>query len=135
MAFVWLEDGRRIAYQEMGCTQEEATRSLLVLHGAFSSRLFAMPGVSRAMLLDFGVRLVSIDRPGYGTSDPNPSQTLESFTCDILTVVDQLGMGSQIWLLGYSLGCIYCWAAARYIPHRIAGIALWAPPANFDWKV
>ncbi|MCO5553794.1 hypothetical protein L7F22_007320 [Adiantum nelumboides] len=77
MAFFWLEDGRRIAYQEMGCTQKEATRSLLVLHGAFSSRLFAMPGVSRAMLLDFGVRLVSIDRPGYGNSDPNPSQTLE----------------------------------------------------------
>lgn len=84
---------------------------------------------------EMGVRLVSIDRPGYGQSDFNRHQTLESAAHDIAKVADILELGQKIWLLGYSCGGAYCWAAARYIPHRIAGIAMWAPVGNYWWKV
>lgn len=92
-------------------------------------------GVSESLLKEMGVRIVSIDRPGYGLSDFNPSQTWESFCQDLVHVADSLELGEKIWLLGYSCGGAYCWAAARYIPERIAGIAMWAPAGNFYWKV
>lgn len=85
--------------------------------------------------MEMGVRLVSIDRPGYGLSDFNRRQTLESAANDIAKVADILELGQKFWLLGYSCGGAYCWAAARYIPHRIAGIAMWAPVGNYWWKV
>lgn len=81
------------------------------------------------------MRFVAIDRPGYGFSDFNPKQTFESAAKDLAHVADCLELGSRIYLLGYSCGGAYCWAAARYIPERIAGIAMWAPVGNYSWKV
>ena len=92
-------------------------------------------GVSEALLKEMGVRFVAIDRPGYGLSDFNPKQTFESSAQDVAHVADALELGQKIWLLGYSCGGAYCWAAARYIPERIAGIAMWAPVGNYSWKV
>eukprot|EP00250_Pteridium_aquilinum_P029666 c39927_g1_i1 orf=1-1008(-) len=132
--FVTLPDGRRISYLEMGCSQPEARRSLVVLHGLGSSRLAAMPGVSEEMLQGYGVRLVSPDRPGYGQSDPDPSMTLESFSSDLEHILDALHLGTKVFLLGYSCGGAYCYAAARFIPHRIAAIALWCPIGCYQWK-
>ncbi|XP_024393681.1 uncharacterized protein [Physcomitrium patens] len=132
--YVGLPDGRRIAYREQGLGKDIAKRSLLVLHGLGSSRVAGMPGVSESLLKDMGVRFVAIDRPGYGFSDFNPKQTFESAAKDLAHVADCLELGSRIYLLGYSCGGAYCWAAARYIPERIAGIAMWAPVGNYSWK-
>eukprot|EP00249_Psilotum_nudum_P011405 c23153_g1_i1 orf=192-1130(+) len=132
--FITLPDGRRLAFREMGCAIGSAKRSLLALHGILSSGLGAMPGVSEDTLRDFGVRLVALDRPGYGQSDPHPSQTFYSFCKDIATVIKALNLGEKVWLLGFSMGGAFCWAAARYIPDRIAGIALWSPVGSYFWK-
>jgi pimeloyl-ACP methyl ester carboxylesterase len=91
--------------------------------------------VSEDLLKEMGVRLVSIDRPGYGRSDKNQSQTFESFATEIAEIADLLALGEKFWLLAYSGGGSYCWAAIRYIPHRIAGVAMWAPYGNYWWKV
>lgn len=85
-------------------------------------------------LREYGVRLVAIDRPGYGQSDPHPSQTFRSAVDDIEQVIDALDLGKKVWLLGLSMGGAFCWAAARFIPHRVAGIAMWSPVGNFFWK-
>ncbi|KAJ7551912.1 hypothetical protein O6H91_06G034400 [Diphasiastrum complanatum] len=53
---------------------------------------------------------------------------------DLGSIADKLDLGEKIWLLGFSGGGSCCWAAARYIPHRIAGIAMWAPMGNYFWK-
>jgi len=134
--FVTLHDGRRLAYREQGVTANDRVvqKSLLVLHGTPSSRLAGMPGVSEDLLKEMGVRLVSIDRPGYGRSDKNQSQTFESFATEIAEIADLLALGEKFWLLAYSGGGSYCWAAIRYIPHRIAGVAMWAPYGNYWWK-
>lgn len=132
--FVSLPHGRRVSYLEMGCDQLQARRSLVVLHGLGSSRLAAMPGVSEETLKRFGVRLVALDRPGYGRSDPDPAMTLESTCDDLEQVLDILQLGPKVFLLGFSCGGAYCYAAARYIPHRVSGIALWCPIGCFQWK-
>lgn len=132
--FVRLRDGRRIAYRELGCTDGSATRSLVALHGLMSSRLGGMPGVREEVLREFSVRLIAIDRPGYGQSDPHRSQTFRSTCKDIEALADALHLGKRIWLHGYSMGGAFCWAAARYIPDRIEGIAMWSPVGNLWWK-
>eukprot|EP00897_Mesotaenium_endlicherianum_P007759 jgi/Mesen1/7010/ME000365S06138 len=129
-----LPDGRRVSYLEKGATPGEARHNLLVLHGLGSSRLANMPGVSDNLLRDFGVRLVAVDRAGYGRSDPAPSLTFESAAKDIALMADLLAFGDKFWLLGYSGGGAFCWAAARYIPERVAGIAMWAPVGCYFWK-
>lgn len=132
--FLQLPDGRKISYREQGLPKQSATRSLLVLHGLGSSRLASMPGVSEDLLKEMGVRLIAIDRPGYGLSTPNPQQSFSTAAADIANIADILELGERIWLLGYSCGGAYCWGAARYIPERIAGIAMWAPAGNYWWK-
>lgn len=42
--FLELSDGRQISFREQGLSKENATRSLLVLHGLGSSRVAGMPG-------------------------------------------------------------------------------------------
>jgi pimeloyl-ACP methyl ester carboxylesterase len=39
-------------------------------------------------------------------------------------------MGEKFWVLGYSGGGPYTWGALRYIPHRLAGVAMFAPMGN-----
>lgn len=92
-------------------------------------------GVSEALLKEMGVRMIVIDRPGYGQSTSNPSQTFKTAATDVAHIADTLELGEKIWLLGYSTGGAYCWGAARYIPERVAGIAMWAPVGNYWWKV
>ncbi|CAI5478462.1 unnamed protein product [Closterium sp. Yama58-4] len=133
-ATVRLRCRRRIAYLEKGMGAAQASRTLLVLHGLGSSRLANMPGVPDELLCSFGVRLVAIDRPGYGQSDPAPDLSLHSFCEDLEELADLLALGRKFYLLGYSAGGAYCWAAAHYIPHRILGIAMWAPFSSFYWQ-
>eukprot|EP00250_Pteridium_aquilinum_P012926 c21031_g1_i4 orf=48-497(+) len=134
--FVRLHDGRRISYRELGCPiSSSPLRSMIALHGLMSSRFGAMPGVREEVLVEFGVRLIAIDRPGYGQSDPHPCQTFRSTCKDIVAVADALHLGKRFWLHGYSMGGAFCWAAARYIPDRVEGIAMWCPVGNMWWKV
>jgi hypothetical protein len=63
--FIMLADGSVIAYEEKGVEKRMAKWSLLVLHGVPSSHIAGMLGVSEDLLKEMGVRLVSINRPGY----------------------------------------------------------------------
>jgi len=96
---------------------------------------FCIEGVSEGLLREMEVRLIAIDRPGYGFSDGNPAQTWKTAAYDIAKIADILELGDKFYLLGYSCGGAFCWAAARYIPERIAGIAMWAPVGSYWWKV
>jgi len=61
---------------------------------------------------------VSFDRPGYGESDPHPSQTVKSLALDIEELADKLGLGSKFYIIGFSLGGQVVWRCLKYIPHR-----------------
>jgi pimeloyl-ACP methyl ester carboxylesterase len=64
-----LSDGRALGYAIWGDPQGKA---VLLFHGSPSSRMFAPdPAVTAAR----GVRLVTIDRPGYGRSDPSSGRS------------------------------------------------------------
>ncbi|GAQ88793.1 hypothetical protein KFL_004600040 [Klebsormidium nitens] len=130
---ITLPDGRQVAYLEKGCRPSDARHSLLLLHGLGSSRLSNMPGISNETLADYGVRMVAIDRPGYGQSDARPGRTFRSEAHDLARVADALQFPEKFWVLGYSMGGAFAWGAIRYIPERLAGATLWAPVGSLHW--
>lgn len=71
--------------------------------------------------MEFGVRFVTYDLPGFGESDPHPGRNLNSSAMDMLHLANALGVMDKFWVLGYSSGAMHAWAAAHYIPDRIAG--------------
>lgn len=77
----------------------------------------------------FGVRLICIDRPGYGLSDFQPNRRLLDWPVDVGELADALGI-ARFNLLGFSAGGPYALACAHLIPERLiqVGIADSAPP-------
>ncbi|MCO5571255.1 hypothetical protein L7F22_024992 [Adiantum nelumboides] len=128
---VKLLDGRCIAYREQGTGQKLARHTILVVHGFPSSRLAGIPGIKTRLLEEFGVRLIAYDRPGFGESDPVSHKSLRASAQDIAQLADSLGIEEKFWVVGYSTGGIYAWAAMKYIPDRLAGVSLFAPGGNF----
>ncbi|XP_023517822.1 uncharacterized protein LOC111781448 isoform X2 [Cucurbita pepo subsp. pepo] len=84
-------------------------------------------------LEELGVYVVSLDRPGYGESDPHPTRTVESLALDVEELGDQLGLGPKFYVIGLSMGGQAVWGCLKYIPHRLAGASLLAPAINYWW--
>lgn len=127
---ILLPDGRHIAYHEKGVPPDRARYSVIAPHGFLSSRLGGIPGVKVSLLEEFGIRLVTYDLPGFGESDPHPERNLNSSALDMQYLADALGVNSKFWVLGYSSGAIHAWAAMKFIPDRVAGVAMFAPFVN-----
>nr|CAD1828791.1 unnamed protein product [Ananas comosus var. bracteatus] len=127
---IQLPDGRYLAYEEQGIPPERARFSLIAPHSFLSSRLAGIPGVKASLLEEFGVRLITYDLPGFGESDPHPGRNLSSSAFDMLHLADAVGVMDKFWVVGYSSGGMHAWAAVRYIPDRLAGVAMFAPMVN-----
>ncbi|XP_072958876.1 uncharacterized protein [Typha angustifolia] len=125
-----LPDGRHLAYQEQGVPPESARFSLIAPHSFLSSRIAGIPGIKASLLEEFGVRLITYDLPGFGESDPHPGRNLNSSAFDMLHLANDLVIMDKFWVIGYSGGGMHAWAAVRYIPERLAGVAMFAPAAN-----
>ncbi|CAN1844168.1 hypothetical protein LINPERHAP1_LOCUS37355 [Linum perenne] len=105
-----LRDGRHLAYQENGVPKESAKFKIVFVHGFTSNRLDPMI-ITNEAVEEFGLYVVTFDRPGYGESDPDPNRTPKSLALDIEELADYLGLGS-----------------------KLAGAALVAPVINYWWK-
>lgn len=134
-AGIRLRDGRHLAYKESGVPREKARFKIVFVHGFDRCRhdvtitAFLPPRV----IEEFGVNIISFDRPGYGESDPDPYRTPKSIALDVEELADQLNLGDKFYLTGYSLGGQTVWSSLKYIPHRLAGAALMAPVVNYWW--
>jgi pimeloyl-ACP methyl ester carboxylesterase len=117
-----LADGRRAQFWQGGVP---AGAAVFFFHGCPDSRLAACSGESAARAT--GVRLVAVNRPGYGQSDPDESGHL-SVADDTIAVADQLGI-DRFAVLGMSLGGPYALACAARHPDRVAAVGVVAGPA------
>lgn len=84
------------------------------------------------------LRLITIDRPGVGGSDPYPSTDRSgplSWPDDVLAVSKHLGV-TKFSMLAHSAGAIYALATALILPHLIKGrihlLAPWIPPSQLE---
>ncbi|XP_027342561.1 uncharacterized protein LOC113855218 isoform X1 [Abrus precatorius] len=127
-----LRDGRHLAYVERGVSKDIAKYKIIIVHGFGSSK--EMNFLAPQELIDeLGIYLLQYDRAGYGESDPNPKRSLKSEALDIQELADQLQLGPQFYVIGVSMGSYATWSCLKYLPHRLAGLALIAPVINYRW--
>lgn len=112
-----LRDGRQLAYALWGDPDGD---TVLLCHGAPGSRLFAPDPLTTAAA---GVRLVTVDRPGYGASDPRAGRTILDWPIDVLQLADRLE-ATRFAVVGHSSGGPYALACALKMPDRVSGVAL-----------
>jgi pimeloyl-ACP methyl ester carboxylesterase len=115
---IQLSDGRSLAYVEYG---DREGIPVMFFHGTPGSRLFHHPNGSIASRL--GARIIAIDRPGFGRSDPDPDRTLTDWPADVTAVADRLGI-EEFAVAGFSGGGPYVAACAAGIPDRVSAATI-----------
>ncbi|XP_074289230.1 uncharacterized protein LOC141614381 [Silene latifolia] len=127
-----LRDGRHLSYREAGVAKEEAAYKIIVIHGFASSKDQSLP-VSQELAEELKLYFLYFDRAGYGESDPNPKRSVKSEAFDIQELADALQLGSKFYVIGISMGGYPAWSCIKYIPQRLAGVALVAPFVHYWW--
>jgi pimeloyl-ACP methyl ester carboxylesterase len=81
-------DGRTLGYTDLGLPGGPL---VIYFHGAPSSRLDLVAFDDETPLEHRGVRVVSPDRPGYGTSSPQVGRQREDCPADVAALAKFLG--------------------------------------------
>jgi pimeloyl-ACP methyl ester carboxylesterase len=115
---VRLSGGRRLAVAEAG---PPGGAPVFYLHGAIGSPL-QLTGDLAGAIEALGVRLLLVQRPGFGASDPQPGRTLLGFADDVAEAADALGVG-RFAVAGVSAGGPYAIACAHRLPERVVAAA------------
>jgi pimeloyl-ACP methyl ester carboxylesterase len=113
-----LLDGRRLGFAEYGRPDGDPC---FYFHGHPGSRFEAE--VAHEVAASAGIRVVALDRPGYGLSDFEPDRTILSWPRDVEAVADRLGLG-RFAVLGASGGGPYALACGHAFPERVSRIGL-----------
>jgi pimeloyl-ACP methyl ester carboxylesterase len=113
-----LRDGRSIGYAEFG---DPDGRPLVFFHGSPGSRLEGRlaDGAAKGR----GVRVVALDRPGFGASDFQPGRTILDWPDDVVEVADALDI-ARFAVLSISAGAPFALACAFKVPERLTGAAV-----------
>jgi len=122
---VRLADGRWLAYAEFGAPDG---RPVFVFHGVPGSRLLMADDRPIAAA---GLRMIALDRPGIGRSDPQPGRRLLDWPRDVAALADTLGLRTFA-VAGGSGGGPYALACAHALPARVTRVVLAASLAPFD---
>lgn len=123
---ITMNDGRTVGFADYGSPGQTA---MVWCHGGPGSKLepsWVAAGAARA-----GLRLIGIDRPGYGLSTPQPGRTIGGWVPDALAVVDHLGI-AQFLTLGASTGGAYALALAS-LSSRVIGSLACAAVSDMRW--
>src|SRR5215203_315495 len=108
--------GRRLGIAELG---DPDGTPVLWCHGGPGSRLEPLwldDPAARA-----GVRLIGVDRPGYGMSDALPGRSISDGVTDMIVVADALSI-DRFATVGCSTGGSYALAAAAVEPDRVLAV-------------
>ena len=124
---------RKISYSEVGdpegapvfiCVGMGLTRYV----GAFYDEL----------AITLRLRLITVERPGVGGSDPFPANDKSgplSWPDDVLAICQRLDI-ARFSILAHSAGAIYALATALILPHLVKGkvhlLAPWIPPSQLE---
>jgi pimeloyl-ACP methyl ester carboxylesterase len=125
---VRLPDGRRLAVAEYGPRDGAAC---IVLSGMPGSRLAPAWAFPEGLLADRGVRLVGVDRPGYGGSDPNPRMSALGVADDLGVLCEVVGL-DRVAVLGVSVGAPFALACAVRWPERVGALLLSSPMGPWE---
>lgn len=117
-----LPDGRTLTLDDAG---DPGGVPVVFLHGIPDSRLARHPddGVAAAC----GVRLLAVDRPGYGGTSPTPGpwsdRWPEAVAADLTVALDALGV-ARCSVLAWSGGALTAVALAATLTDRVAALGI-----------
>ena len=83
-----LASGRTVGFADYGIA-----RMLGRCCGAMAGRAAGSTAYLRRQASEAGLRIIGIDRPGYGLSAPQPGRTIAGWVPGALAVADYLGIG------------------------------------------
>jgi pimeloyl-ACP methyl ester carboxylesterase len=117
-------DGRRIGVSEFGSADGPA---VVLLHRSPGSRLLDPDPAATAAA---GVRLICVDRPGYGATDPVAAPARAATADDLEAVIEALAL-EELALVGWSGGGQFAVEAAARPAVRARSLTLLATPAPY----
>jgi pimeloyl-ACP methyl ester carboxylesterase len=115
-----LRDGRRLGYAEWGLADGFPILGFLGTPLSRVAHLGAAPVAA-------GVRLILVDRPGYGLSDFQPGRKLLDWPADIADLADALGL-EHFAVFGMSGGGPHAAACGFALPERASAVGLVSSP-------
>ena len=122
---VTLPDGRQLGYCVVG-----KGKPVVYFHGTASSRLEVL--LLEELAGSAGLRIIGVDRPGYGLSTFYPRTNLQDFNSDVNSLTDHLGI-KRFGVLGWSGGGVFALAYLACYPDRVTrAVTAGAPSLPFD---
>ena len=115
-----LSDGRNLSYEVFGTPDGSP---VFYFHGFPGSRLDVHLFNGPSLAVNQNLRLIAVDRPGYGSSDPDPGRNLNDWPKDLVELADHLEIQS-FSILGYSGGAPFALACAAEIPDRVREVVV-----------
>jgi pimeloyl-ACP methyl ester carboxylesterase len=119
--------GRTVGFHDFGPADGAPA---LWCHGGPGSRI--EPAAMAPAAAAAGLRIVGIDRPGYGLSIPRPARTIADWVPDGLAVADHLGIDRFV-AIGVSTGGAYALALAALAPERVIGVVACCALSDMRW--
>lgn len=116
-----LPDGRALGYREFG---DPLGAPVIALHGTPGSRF--KYASSHGPAVDCGLRLIAVDRWGYGLSSRKPGARLADYGADIAALADALHL-NRFQVTGVSGGAPFAVAVASTLKDRVCALALVSP--------
>lgn len=124
---VRVRDGRAVGFAEWG---DASGAPVVAFHGCPGSRLM---GVGREELADeLGLRIVVLERPGFGLSEFAADRTLLCWADDVADATRALGI-DQFFVVGVSAGSASALACGARLSSRIEAVGVIAgiaPPGS-----
>ncbi|MEW6094629.1 MAG: alpha/beta hydrolase, partial [Chloroflexota bacterium] len=117
MTVFTLLNGQTLGYAEYG---DLRGKPVFFFHGTPGSRFFRPYDEITARL---GVRLICVERPGYGESTFQPGRRILDWPNDIAQLADALGL-EKFAVAGHSGGGPYVEACAYALPDRVTAAAV-----------
>ena len=117
---------RAVGYDEVG---DPEGRPVLLFHGFGDSRLTRHPDDARTAAL--GIRLITMDRPGIGLTDPMPVRTLLERVGDVEALADHLGL-DRFAVLGWSGAGPHALACGYRLADRVTVVGVASGFAPLD---
>ncbi|MEW9549389.1 alpha/beta fold hydrolase [Nonomuraea sp. NPDC050783] len=133
-----LGDGRTLhVYDTAAPGGPSGAHRLTILWHHGTPNIGTPPAPLLAASARLGIRWISYDRPGYGTSTPAPGRDLASAAALATQVADALGVG-RFAVMGHSGGGAYALACAALLPERVLAAVDVSGPAPYgaeglDW--
>jgi pimeloyl-ACP methyl ester carboxylesterase len=116
-----LPDGRQLGYCAIG-----EGKPIFYFHGTASSRLEVL--LLKKSGLTQQVRIIGVDRPGYGLSTFAPRKSLRDFADDTNFLADHLGL-ERFAILGWSGGGPFLLTYFALFPERVTKAVIVGSPA------